>query len=151
MPGTLNHSPADITRHLIIAMGLGSTPAGVNNEAWSVFCDNEPDRPDNCITVYNTVGRNNGRTHVDGEVQESHGIMVRVRSQDPKTGFAKVRLIAVTLDQLIHQYIVTVDSDSYCVKSVNRTSDITALGKDSPTPTRRGVHTFNALVVVRQR
>lgn len=150
MPGTLTHSPADVLRYLLITHGLGSLPTGVSNADWSVFVDNEPDRPDNCLTIYNTVSKLNGRTHTDGEVQEIHGIQVRIRSQVSNEGYTRARQIAVELDTNVYLDNVTIDTVRYCVKSFSRSSDIYAFGKDSPTPTKRSIHTFNGYLVVRQ-
>jgi hypothetical protein len=147
MTGALTHSPADILRYIIIAHGWGSLPSGITNADWSVFVDNEPDRPDNCITIYNTPSKYNGRIHY-GMVQELHGIQVRIRSALSNIGYTQARGIAVELDEQLYMESVTIGNRTYSVKSFNRKGDVLAFGKDSPTPTKRSIHTFNGLLVV---
>lgn len=151
MPGPLLHSPAHILLKSLVDLGLGYFPSGVDNVEWSVFCDNEPDRPDNVITIYNTFGRNNGRTQPDGETQEHHGIQVRVRASTSTLAYPKAREIAVALDQDIYQQMILIGTQTYCIHSVTRLGDVVPLGKDTPTPTKRSIYTINALMMVRQK
>lgn len=150
MEGTLQHSPADILRYLLIVHGMGSLPSGVNNSDWSIFVDNEPDRPDNCITVYNTPSIQQGRIQPTGQMIEYFGTQVRVRSQESRTGFNKIREIAVELDEDVLNEVVDIGSASYCVQSYSRLGSILSFGKDAPTPTKRHIHTFNGYLIVKQ-
>lgn len=150
MAGTLQHSPADVLRYLLIDHSMGGLPSGVSNADWSIFVDNEPDSPDNCITVYNSVSKQNGRVMV-GEVCELHGIQVRVRSQISKTGYNKIREIAVEIDENVIIDTVTIGTATYCVHSFKRTTDIISFGKDTPNQSKRHIHTFNGLLTVRQK
>lgn len=151
MPGSLEHSPADIIRYLIIAHGLGTLHSGTGiPDDWTVFSDVEPDRPDRVITVYNTIGRKHARTF-DGVIQETHGILIRVRSQTPKEGYAKAREIAVELDEQVLQERITISGSIYCVHSFNRIGDVVGIPKDTTTPTKRLVHTFNGLTSIVQK
>lgn len=152
MPGPLDHSPADILRSAMILHNLGSFPSGISNAEWSIFVDNEPDRPDSCATIYNTSSRQQGRTQTDGEIQEMHGIQVRIRAALSKEAYAKARQIAIELDEGFYQENVTIGSSVYCIHSFSRTSDvIPSPGKDTPTPTKRTILTFNGLLTVRQQ
>lgn len=151
MAGTLEHSPADIVRYALIAHGLGFLHTGTGLPVdWTVFCDVEPDRPDNVITVYNTIGRKHGRTNPDRLVQEHEGIQIRIRSRTPKLGYNKAREIAIELDTQVYQEQVIIGSSVYCLHSFNRIGQIIALPKDTTTPSRRIVHTFNGLTSIRQ-
>jgi len=151
MPGPLAHSPADITRKAMVLLGLGTMPS--QQEEWPIFTALEPASPDNCVTVYDTTGRQSGRTHNDGEVQEHHGIQVRVRAKTHNEGWNKARAIAHTLDTGVYQRSVLVEEygtpQAYLIHSFSRTSDVAALGRESPESDRR-LFTVNYLVSVRQ-
>lgn len=150
--GHLDHSPADILRYLLIAHGIGTYPSGRSNPEWSIFVDNEPNSPDGVITVYNTIGRTLNRTQPDGQISEMHGIQVRVRSSLSDDGWAKIRTIAIELDEQTYQETVTIGSATYCVHSFSRTGQIIPFpGKDAETPTKRSIHVFNGLLTVVQK
>lgn len=153
MAGHLDHSPADVLAYLLQNVGLGvdPDPAGAQEQIWPIYVDNEPDLPDNCITIYNSVSRQQGRSQLDGEIQEMHGIQVRVRSSVSNQGFAKARAIAVYLDETQYTDIVTIGAAIYCAHSFTRTSGINAIGKDAPTPTKRSILTFNGLFTLTQK
>lgn len=153
MSGSLAHSPADVIRHLLIGLGLGTNPA--DGEAWPVYVSSEPDRPDSVITTYDTSGRLNGRTQVDGEVQEHHGIQIRVRDANPAAGFKKANEIAIALDETVYLDTVAIEDvvgtgvSRYLVWNVSRVSGIFSLGKDVET-SKRNLFTINAVVSLRR-
>lgn len=151
MPGHLDHSPADILGYLLVSYGYGDDPEGIGTLTWPIFIDNEPDSPDNCITIYNSISRQQGRTQVDREIQEMHGVQLRIRSSVSNEGYAKARQLAIFLDETQYADIITFGSATYCVHSFTRTSDIISLGKDAPTPTKRSIHTFNGLLTLDQK
>lgn len=140
MPGALNHSPAKITRELLIQLGLGS-----DGGTWPVYATSEPDTPDNAITVYNAAGRVQGTTNTDGEVQESHGVQVRVRSALEEAGYAKARAVAVALDA-VDRDLVTIAGSQYDVQLFDRSGDVLSLGKD-PSSSRK-LFTINGVLMV---
>lgn len=154
MSGNLTHSPADVLRHCLISLGYGVIPSV--SAVWPIFCDSEPDKPDNCITLYNTQGKESGRTMTDGERQEFPGFQVRVRCVNPVDGFAKARAIAVALDEEVYDEGVTVNpdtgsttSENYLLHSVSRSSQVIPLGKETPT-SKRNVFTVNGVFSLRQ-
>lgn len=147
MSGSLTHSPADIIRKLLIDEGQGTTPS--DGSAWPVYFSQEPDKPDSVITVYDTVGIKNGRHQIDGEVQEHHGFLVRIRAATARAGFTKARAIAVALDESVRRDSVTVESSNYKVYSVTRISGPLSLGKDVPT-SNNDLFTINAVAAIRQ-
>lgn len=146
MAGTLAHSPAHVVAKLLIELGVGIDPA--TSGEWPVFSAGTPSTPDEVISVFDTVGRLHGRTHPDGETQQHHGIMVRVRSKTHPEGWSKANEISQAFDG-IHQDFVTVGGVQYRVQAVHRTGDINAVGTE-PSVSKRSVFTINALVVVRQ-
>lgn len=150
--GPLEHSPADILRYIIIAHGLGFLSSGIDNPVdWTVYADIEPDAPDNCITVYNTIGRRHKRLQATGRIHEHHGIQIRIRSRTPALGYNKARDIAVTLDEDVYKEQVTIGTSVYCLHSFSRAGDIIPFPRDTITPTKRIIHTFNGLVDIRQQ
>ncbi len=147
MSGSLAHSPAQIVARLLIDLGLGTAPAA--SGSWPVYYSNEPSGPDNCVTVYDTVGRIEAMSQTDGEVQEYHGFQVRVRSATQALGYARARAIAVALDQGVDKKLVAISTSAYLVYSVIRTGDLSGLGTESPTSQRR-LFTINAVAALRQ-
>lgn len=147
MPGPLTHSPADVIRHLLVNLGGGVLPSA--GGSWPIYVDSEPDTPDSVITLYDTAGIIQGRTHIDGEIQEKHGILVRVRAASHTTGYTKARAIAVLMDETAKRDIVTIGGTNYFVNAITRTTDVIRLGKNKPT-SNRNLFTINAIVSLRQ-
>jgi len=147
MPGSLDHSPADVLRRVLIALGVGTDPA--LGGSWPIFAAGEPDKPDSAITVYDTTGTQQGRTHTDGEVQEHHGVQVRIRAASHSAGYAKARDVATALDRDLYQEIATLGAARYMIHAATRTSDVLTLGRESPT-SKRTLFTLNAVLSVRQ-
>jgi hypothetical protein len=142
--GNLDHSPAAVLRQLLIDIGVGTSQG-----TWPIKVDNEPDAPDDCITVYNTSGGIDGRNQISGEGLEHPGVQVRVRSSNPTTGWQKIKAIAVVLDQSIHLDAVTIDSSSYIVYAVTRAGSPLSIGSDV-SKTKRRLFTLNAKMALRQ-
>lgn len=146
MAGLLSHSPAFILRATLVALGLGSEPG--SGGAWPVYATSEPSDPDAVLTIYNTAGRDDGRTMIDGERQERHGFQVRVRSGTEAMGYSKARTVALALDGLWRQGLL-IEGVFYRIQSVTRTTDVLSLGREAPTSQRR-LFTVNGLVALRQ-
>lgn len=149
MPGLLNHSPADIVRRLLVDLGLGSYPA-IPAGSWPVYASEEPQTPDNTITVFDTTGKRQGRMMIDGAVEEHHGFQIRIRSADDRTGATKARTIADTIDKNVYRRWVTVDSTRYQVHSLDRSGDVISLGRErsegggkDKKPSQRRIFTIN--------
>lgn len=147
MSGDLAHSPADIIRYALINASGGTLPT--NNGSWPIYCNSEPDSPDNCITIYDTEGRQHGRSMIDGERQEHYGVQVRVRAADPPTGFTKAQDLALLLDKTIINANVSISSTNYIVYTVSRSGNVISLGYDTPLSKRR-LFTMNATISLRQ-
>ena len=149
MPGVLAHSQADIIRYLLIQLGLGGNPLTSPLPAWPIYAADEPDVPDNCITVYDTPGIKHCRVMPGGEVQEHHGFQVRIRATSHPVGRTKADAIKITIDQVVYQNLITVGSTSYRVHCLNRTTDVLSLGREVPLA-RRSLFTVNGLASLRQ-
>lgn len=148
MPGNLDHSPADILRHLLINISQGTLPT--DNLTWPVYTSQQPDKPDNLITTLDFPGPHQGRAQVDGEVQERHGVTVRVRAANHVTGYLKARQIAIALDQQVYRETVTIDTIGYTVHAVSRDANApSSLGKDVP-GSKRDLFTIDTTISVRK-
>lgn len=149
MPGVLANSPAEVIGQLLIDLGLGEEVASPSPD-WEVHVEGEPDKPDNCITVYDTVGRTNGRDHNIGEMAEHEGIQIRVRSNSPTDGWAKAKAIADKLDKEVGPLTgVSLDANDYTIANVSRTANIIPLRFEKPVSKRRH-WVINAVVSLRQ-
>ena len=146
MSGALTHSPADIVRNLLINLGLGTTPSV--SGSWHIYSDLEPGTPDSVITVYNTTSVIHGRRMTDGETNEHHGILIRIRDANPKSGYTKSRAIARSLDVDVFLNTVVFDSSTYTIQSISR-NDVFSIGKERPT-SRRNLFTINAICALRE-
>jgi len=148
MSGSLSHSQAKVIQYLLFDLTAAGCSDPRDNTTWPVFAYNEPDKPDDCVTIYDTTGIHQGKTQFDGEVQERHGIQIRVRSMNGKTGRTKARAIIVALDP-IKQRTVSVEAEAtYTICSISRTSDVLSLGKEQETD--RNLFTVNCTVAFRQ-
>ncbi len=141
MPGPLSHSPARIVHALLVDRGYGAASG-----RWTVKTDSEPDLPDDCITIYNVQGRDDGYTQF-GERQTWNGFQVRVRSANPETGYQKASAIADYFDTGVGSgLLVNIDGTQYNVGSVHRTGDVLPIG--TAQGSKREVHTLDCLLSV---
>lgn len=149
MPGQLNHSPAEVLQKVLVALELCSEPPTDNYSpgSWPVFVSNEPDRPTECVTLFDTTGIFNGRTMVDGEKQGHYGIQIRLRSETYAAGFQKIYRICTTLDEMYY-IVVTIEGSQYRVQCANRTNDPVSLGKQVPA-NRNDLFTVDLLLMLR--
>lgn len=138
----LLHSPAEILRHLLVDLNLGSMP--VDNDEWPVATSAEPNLPDNVVTTYDTAGRTDGRIMFTGEYEEYHGVQIRVRAKNHTEGWLKIRRITLTLDQLVNNYLLSIGNALYMIDSIHRASLVSGVGKEPNT--KRQLFTLNVLV-----
>ena len=153
MPGTLTYSPADVIRQLLIDLAYGTSSSGTAD--WPVYCSTLPDSPDKVITVVDTTGIHQGRLMISGEVEERHGIQILVRSAKFPSGWSKADDITVGLDA-VYQAGVVMDTKSYFVHAISRSSGPIALGKEAPSEgsnipiSKREMFSVNCTVSVRE-
>lgn len=146
MPGSLDHSPADIMRYLLIDLELGTLPT--DSEDWPISVTQEVEDPDNAITLFDTSGTRQGRVF-GGEIQEHEGFQVRIRATSHPIGQTKANAIKEALDKSILNVQVAIEGTTYIVHSVSRRSGIFYLGQDV-TSSKRVIFTINAVVALRQ-
>jgi len=145
--GLLTNSPAAVIQQLIIDFGLGTAVA--DDDDWPVFLSTTVDSPDNCLTVYDTTGMHDGRHMVNGEVQEHHGFMVRVRSKRYSVGWSKAHVIAIAFDEQVRYTGVVIGTSTYSVREINRASGPIHLGKEVP-ENKRHLFTLNCFTALRE-
>lgn len=149
----LTHSPADVTAQLLVDLGVGE--AHDSGENWSTFEGQEPDTPDDCLTVYLAAGVLHGRQQ-HGEEVESHGVQIRVRSRTQGQGFKKAHEVRTALAESVAGAQVTMAADAdaalaaatYRVHCYSEVGSVLAIGKDGASG--RFLHTINALVTLKQ-
>ena len=146
---TLTHSTAQIVQYLLVGMGLGTLQSVSAAGSWPVFRSSEPDTPDNCITVYRTVGTDDGRSMIDGELWSHHGFQVRVRGSDEDAATPKADAIRVALATQSRGSTVVISSTTYRIWSVSRIGQVLVLGFESP-KSKRSLATLNAVLAVRE-
>ncbi|MCK9568737.1 minor capsid protein [Candidatus Pacearchaeota archaeon] len=147
MSGSLTHTPANVLQYLMVDLGLGTLPTSSGN--WPIYNANEPDTPDNCITLRDVAGVTHGREQITGVIQEHEGIQIRIRSTDHATGWTKANAIKVALDSSIAMNSVSITTSTYMVHAVTRKSGPFDIGTESPSSKRR-LFTINAVVSLRQ-
>lgn len=151
---TLNDSPANILRWLLVSLGsladptiLSATSPFLPTGNWPGYDSVEPDLPDNCVTIYDTEGQHDGRGMVDGQVYYHYGCQLRIRSIDQPTGWSKAWSLHETLARTIFMNPITVNGTNYLIHCVADISAPIRLGQDSPN-SRRYLHTVNCLLAL---
>jgi hypothetical protein len=126
----VNHSPADVTAQLLIELGLATDPtAGL---AWPVFVNGEPDAPDDCLTVYDQGGQDDGGL-MAGELQAHYGVQVRCRTRSQAMGWVKLWAIRDALGDLAPNQTVAMTEGtpaSYLVRCYAGIGQALSLGRD---------------------
>lgn len=153
MSGALDHSPAEIIRGLLVQLGLGVNPDDDPGVEWPAYYSLTPDKANECITVVDTTGITQGRTHVDGVTQEKYGIQISVRSTYVATGRRKAQEIAQAMDEDVLRTQITLEvttgsaSASYLVQAVTRQGNVLSPGIEPGT--NRRLFTTNFLASIR--
>jgi hypothetical protein len=147
--GPLLHSPADVLRWVLVqATSLGD-PTVTPLPDWPGYESREPSLPDNCVTLYDTEPRDDGRSQIDGEREVHYGVQVRVRGRDKKTAAGKAWALVDALNEDIYFDVVTVppEGTQYRVYSVSNAVGPLFIGRDSPT-TDRSLYTINCFLTL---
>lgn len=146
MSGELNHQPAKLIRLALVAFGHATHPDNTppSNQNWPCYFDDRPDTPDNLLSIYDTEGRDEGRTQIDGERQELYGIQITVRASDKNVGWRKIERIKEWMDTEFYRQTYTIQGSSYLVQSINRTSGIIRMGREMPA-SRRYLYSLNGV------
>ena len=148
----MTHSPSDIAAQLLIDLGLFTNPELDPIQAWPVYPSNEPERPDNILSIYDIETWDHGRTQPNGVMQGPHGVQFKLRAKTHLIGWTKVDTLCDRLQLRTggcYNVDVTIDGTRYHIHSFCGISQVIPLGKESPTSTRR-VFVINAGIVVDQ-
>jgi hypothetical protein len=127
------------------------SPKGVplkDRAPWPAFYAQEPDSPDNCITVFDTTGQPDGRSMPDGEPVQHFGISVMVRGSDLSSTWVKANFIRNNLAKSVYYQQVTVDGATYLVECLSKLSQPIFQGKE--TNPKRLKYLLNALMTFRK-
>jgi hypothetical protein len=141
----LVNSPADVVAMLLEKSGAASDPGTTG--AWPVTVGLEADTPDDCLTVYDTLGRLGKRDMVMGDRSKLPGVQVKVRSMQAEVGQAKCWALCVLFDNFFQEE-VTINGALYRIQNITRTGDPLALGEEPES--KRSLFTLNAVVSLRQ-
>lgn len=147
MAGKLNNLPSEIVAKLLVLKTWATSTR--LNQAWPAYSEDEPDKPDNLLTVYAQGSNSGGRIMVSGQQEEEYTFQVRIRSQTPAIGWQKANQIADGFDKDVLDVAVTLGVNQYLVHCISRRGGIISLGKEYPS-TLRSLFTLNAQLSVRQ-
>lgn len=141
-------SPAEVLRRVLIGLGVAADPPAL---PWPLYRGLEPADPDDCLTVYDTQGTQDGRSMFDGEAYEHPGFQLRVRARRHGAGHAKASELRHALAERIHMVAVGVSGSgvTYLLHSVNRIGVVMSLGQDVPT-SKRYLFTINGVLAIRR-
>lgn len=131
--------PADIIAQLLQDLDLVG--------AYSLFVSSLPDEEGNneAIAVFDTTAMDDGKL-ARGNVRIEHpGFEIMLRSMVYRTGYMKMRQIALALDQAVRQ-VVTVDGVNYLVHNIKRTTSVIYIGMEEKN--RRRLFSVNAIFTV---
>lgn len=144
----LTHTPADIIRKLLVDLGLGTEPSV--NQTWPAFSSNEPDLPDNIITVYDTAGSSDGRV-IGGATLDHYGFQVKIRSTTHDVGWTKADAIRYAMQRTVYQRDVTLSGKTYRISCISKIGQVLHLGKEESLAavSKRNAFTINAQVAIR--
>ena len=141
----------------MIQLGIGydpdpsvSPPAGTGpNSFWPIYCQSEPDEPDQTITVYTTEPQLDGQSMIDGEIYQHLAFQVRVRSLSSNLAAAQAYLIEHQFSE--NCYYVSVPNPEatavYTVQAIVKKGGPIPIGKELPT-SERSVWVYNAIAAL---
>lgn len=119
-------SPAWILSNAIL------DPSGTYSEAWDHFVDAMPDRPEQCLGVFNTTNVLDGRL-MSGRTVIKPGVQLRARAKQTSSlgaaeaAHAKLQSLLTWLDTVKRLLVVDGD-DVYMIHAVRQSSGILPLG-----------------------
>ena len=148
----MNNTPADVLAEAIVQARLAERPSSVaagKTAVWPIFINTLPEKPDECIVVYDTTGRPDGRIMRTGETIRKPGWQVRVRARDHTAAFTRMSAIQDALD-LILRLVVDINGSGYTIDAVTQTSGVLPLGQE-PDAKRREGFTLNGTITHKEQ
>lgn len=158
MANTLLHPPSDIVQRVLVALGLGVNPGvtAPTESNWPVWIENEPDQPDNSVTVQEIAGRDDGRDMISGTTEGTYGFQIRVRGNSRTSARAKADAVAATIASRSLCYVdkaanwVTIEGSNYVLQTFVRIGDPIPVGADVPGG-KRQLFTINCEARIEQQ
>jgi hypothetical protein len=154
MESSIPHGPANVLRWLLIDLGVGTDPDDEDDpqdRVWPVHNDSEPDNPDNCITVYQTEGQQDGQDPHSGSLWHHIGWQVRIRSKTREIGTRKANDILTAICGTYWRTITITStvgtlSEDYRVETVTPSGLPLYIGQEQGS--NRHLHTINGFATI---
>lgn len=140
----LADSPADILAAYLLSAGIVTSSAVADD--WSAYVSHTPEKPDNCVSLYDTTPLKDGRMR-DNTIVHHFSVMVQVRSRVRAAGWSKMQAVAGTLDN-VNRNVVVCNGTSYRLQTVTRVSGPTDLGEEEESSKKRRLFTLNVIFPV---
>lgn len=129
MSGALNHTPAEIVHQWALDESLVLAPDSEGD--WIGVINNTPADFTNIVSISDTAGITQGKTHPDGQTQEAHGIQFWIRGKTQPLAWAKGNAILTAVDAALRE-TVSIDGSTYLIQSMTPTSTLIPVGKEQP-------------------
>ena len=142
-------APSVILRQLLIDNSVGTDPTDESD--WPIYVSHEPDGDgieDDLITIYDTSATKDGRLMTGANIIHE-GCMLRVRVRGYTAGWAKMRSIYNTLENVLRNTVV-IGAVTYNMQNVNIMSSILPLGIPEDDTKRRDLFTLNILITINE-
>lgn len=154
MESNIPHGPANVLRWLLIDLDLGTDPDDESDpldRVWPVHDEDEPDLPDNCITVYHTEGQNDGQDPHSGSVWQHIGWQFRIRAKTREAGRRKAYDILNAVCGLYWHTITVTEtigtlSEDYRIETVTPSGIPLYIGQEQTS--KRHLHTINGFATI---
>ena len=117
-----------IATMLIENLSIGTLPTAEGD--LPVYVSHEPDKPNECLTVYDTFGIDE-IPGMKGDIVTHHGIQIRVRGRNYNTIWQRMNTVN-TAFAAIDDETVDIDGNDITVNAITSTSSIIPLGPTSP-------------------
>ena len=135
------HPASMVLRSTLVHFSLATDPSSSPVGVWPCYVSNEPNTPDNCITIYDTAFTDDGRVNIDGELQYHEGLQIRVRSVDYLTGWQKMDAIRTAISMSVSYLVVAVEGENYLVICYAKIGNILPIGTEQTS--KRQLFTLN--------
>ena len=124
---SLNDSPAAILRAYLISESLVTLPSSSSD--WPCYRGGLTDEPDNCISIQDAPGSNDGRYMTDGSYSIHPGFALLVRSNSYSDAYSKIEAIYDALSALSGESVSIGDND-YKIQACSLPSYVAPLQRD---------------------
>jgi len=127
MTDLLYTTPAKVIKEYLITNNYFDAPALA--AVWPLYTGHLPDENKDSACLYDSPGLLDGTVLSTGETIEHFGIQLHIRSKEYDDGWLKANEVVVFLETVFSQE-VEIDSVSYRIENVYRTSSVNYIGTD---------------------